>query len=57
MSPDAQNIFSPLHGQEDSGSPLAKFPLTKSNKLLTKKICDITVEELNNPSPNFEEVD
>jgi hypothetical protein len=57
MSPDAQNISSPLHGQEDSGSPLAKFPLTKSNKLLTKKICDITVEELNNPSPNFEEVD
>jgi hypothetical protein len=43
---------------EDYGSPLAKFPLTKSNKLLTKNICKITVEELNNPSPgDLHEVD
>jgi hypothetical protein len=50
-------VSSPLQGQEDSGSPLAKFPLTKSNKLLTKNIGKITVEELNHSSLDFEELD
>jgi hypothetical protein len=57
LSPENHNISSSLQTPEHSGSPLAKFPLTKSNKLLTKKICNITVEELNNPSPAFDEVD